>query len=216
MGKIKPEYLARLLSSRIRDMTFVLDALDAIEAGAQLPGRADRERVAVAGHSFGGMISMVKSGLYLKEGEYIYPGAPADERFAATVVMSGVGPMQQMASNAFDGLTRPLMASGGSLDKGNVGTGETFPWEWRLSGFTLAPAGDKYFVAIDDADHYLGGLICRKRRGGEADPDGVAINRALSTAFLDAYIKDDNDANEFLKTADVSVLTGGRVRFERK
>jgi pimeloyl-ACP methyl ester carboxylesterase len=216
MGKIKPEYLARLLSSRIRDMSFVLDDLEEIEAGLDITGRIDPERVAAAGHSFGGMISMAKSGLTLKEGEYIYPGQPADARFQAAVVMSGVGPMKQMTDNAFDGLTGPLISSGGSLDVGNVGTGEIFPWEWRLSGYTLAPDGDKYFVALEDADHYLGGLICRDNQGGEADPDGVAINRSMSTAFLDAYIKEKADAKKYLNTADIAALTGGRVRFERK
>ncbi len=216
MGKIKPEYLARLMSSRIRDMSFVLDDLAEIEAGLELTGRIDPGRKAVAGHSFGGMISMVKSGLMLKEGEYIYSGRAADDRFKAAVVMSGVGPMKQMADNAFDGLTGPLISSGGSLDVGNVGTGEIFPWEWRLSGYTLAPEGDKYFVALEDADHYLGGLICRDNRGGEADPEGVAINRSLSTAFLDAYIKDKADAKTWLETADIDALTDGRARFEQK
>ncbi len=216
LGKIKPEYLARLMSSRIRDMSFVLDDLDEIETGLELNGRIDRDRVAVAGHSFGSMISLVKSGLTLKAGEYIYPGEPADDRFQAAVVMSGVGQMKQMTDNAFDGLTGPLIASGGSLDVGNVGTGEIYPWEWRLSGYTLAPAGDKYFVALENADHYLGGLICRDNRGGEADPEGVAINRSLSTAFLDAYIKDKADAKKFLRTADIAALTDGRVQFEWK
>jgi hypothetical protein len=85
-----------------------------------------------------------------------------------------------------------------------------------LSGYTLAPAGDKYFVALENADHYLGGLICRDNRGGEADPEGVAINRSLSTAFLDAYIKDKADAKKFLQTADIAALTDGRVQFEWK
>jgi dienelactone hydrolase len=216
MGKIKPEYLARLLSSRIRDMSFVLDDLDEIETGLDMTARIDRERIAVAGHSFGGMISMVKSGLNLKESEYIYPGQPGDDRFRAAVVMSGVGPMKQMAENAFDGLKGPLISSGGSLDVGNVGTGEIFPWEWRLSGYTLAPAGDKYFLALDQADHYLGGLICRDNRGGEADPEGVAISRSTSTAFLDAYIKDKTVAKKYLQNADIVALTDGRAQYEKK
>jgi len=112
LGKIKPEYLARLLSSRVRDMSFVLDDLDDIEAGLDIPARIDRDRIAVAGHSFGGMITMVKSGLRLKEGEYIYPGLATDERFTAAVVMSGVGQMQQMAVELDEVVVAGLEAGG--------------------------------------------------------------------------------------------------------
>ena len=214
LGKIKPEDLSRLLSSRIRDMSFVLDALDDIEAGIDL--KIDRQRIAVAGHSFGGMISMIKSGLYLKADAYIYAGETADDRFTAAVVMSGVGQMKQMEGNAFDGLTGPLMATGGTLDTGKVGDGVEHPWEWRMSGFTMAPPGDKYSVALKNADHYLGGLICRDNRGGEADPDGVAIDRAMTTAFLDAYLKADEQAKTFLQTADIAALTNGRAMYTKK
>lgn len=214
LGKIKPEYLSILLSSRVRDMSFVLDALDEIETNADV--NIDRERIAVAGHSFGGMITMVKSGLYLKPDEYKYPGETADDRFSAAVVMSGVGQMQQMRDDAFDGLTGPLIATGGTLDLGNVGTGVEYPWEWRMSGYTLSPPGDKYSVALENADHYLGGLICRDNRGGDADPEGVAIDRAMTTAFLDAYIKGDESARRFLQTADVAAITNGRAMYAQK
>lgn len=214
LGKIKPEYLAKLLSSRIRDMSFVLDELGEVEAVIDL--KVDPRKIAVAGHSFGGMISMVKSGLDLKADEYIYAGKTTDDRFTATVVMSGVGQMNQMTENAFDGLTGPLIATGGTLDVGNVGTGVEYPWEWRMSGFTLSPPGDKYSVALENADHYLGGLICRDNRGGDADPEGVAIDRAMTTAFLDAYLKADASAMKFLKTADVAAITQGRALYSQK
>jgi hypothetical protein len=44
----------------------------------------------------------------------------------------------------------------------------------------------------------------------------VAIDRALTTAFLDAYVKGDSAAKTFLETADVRALTGGRADFRRK
>jgi predicted dienelactone hydrolase len=214
LGKIKPEDLSRLLSSRIRDMSFILQALDDIEAIIDL--QIDRHRIAVAGHSFGGMISMIKSGLYLKADAYIYSGATADDRFTAAVVMSGVGQMKQMEDNAFDGLTGPLMATGGTLDTGKVGDGVEHPWEWRMSGFTRSPPGDKYSVALKNGDHYLGGLICRDNRGGEADPEGVAIDRAMTTAFLDTYLKGEEPAKTFLKTADITAITNGRAMYSQK
>ena len=139
--------------------------------------------------------------------------------------MSGVGQMPQMPgmknqptmpNDAFAGLTGPLISNGGTLDEGNVGTGEIFPWQWRMSPYTESPPGDKYYLALTDADHYLGGLICREERGGPDDPEAVRIVRAAQTAFLDAYVKGDNAAREWLREANYAELTGGRAMFEYK
>lgn len=214
--RMKPEQVARLLESRIRDLTHTADSVTQMAARTGMTARPDTTRMAIAGHSFGGMLAQIKAGLLLKNPQSEAAVSQADTRFRAAVVMSGVGQMPQMADGAFAGLTVPLIASGGTLDEGNVGTGQIFPWEWRMSPYTLAPPGDKYSVVLEKGDHYLGGLICRADRGGEDDPQGAAIVRALQVAFLDAYLKDDPKARRFLRTADVGALTEGRARFERK
>jgi dienelactone hydrolase len=221
-GKLSPGALQSLMSSRIRDMSFVLDALDRIEAQVRdLRGKTDREHMAVAGHSFGGMIAMIKSGLTLENPEDGIQGDYSDDRFDATVVLSGVGPTAMLdgtvlAESAFSELTGPLFASGGTNDEGNVGTRETFPWQWRMSGYRLAPPGDKYYLVLKDADHYLGGLLCRDNRGGEPDPEAVEIVRMANTAFLNAYLKGDAAAKRFLRDTDFTALKSGRVQFEYK
>jgi dienelactone hydrolase len=225
-GKIKPENIAKMQPSRVRDMSFVLDSLDDIEREVpELAGRIDRNRAAVAGHSFGGMIAMIKTGLYMETQSEGQPVNQSDPRFRAALVMSGVGQMEPMkmtpqvpamAANAFDGLTRPLIATGGSNDEGNVGTGVIYPWQWRMSPYTLAPDGDKYYLALEGADHYLGGLICREGMGGDADPVAVDVVRAAQTAFLDAYVKGDDSALEWLKSADYASMSGDRAVFEYK
>ncbi|MEJ2139326.1 MAG: dienelactone hydrolase family protein [Gammaproteobacteria bacterium] len=225
-GKLKPQEISQLLDARVRDMSFVLDALPEIEAQIpELAGRIDADKAAVAGHSFGGMIAMVKSGLHMQQADGTVQTSWADPRFRAAVVMSGVGqvgpdarlPQQAfMSADAFNGLTGPLIANGGTLDEGNVGTGEIYPWQWRMSPYTLAPPGDKYSLILQDADHYLGGLICRDNRGGPDDPAGVAVVRAAQTAFLDAYLKDDRAAGRWLRTADFSELSDGRADLKFK
>jgi predicted dienelactone hydrolase len=205
-----PDQYPTLLSRRVRDPSFVLDALDRIESELGKPGLIDRERVAIGGHSFGGMISQIKVGMPLKPGSYVFPGQTADPRFRAAVVMSGVGQMPMFTDDAFDFLTGPVIATGGTLDVGNVGTGEIFPWQWRVAAYDLAPPGDKYRVVLDEGDHYLGGLICRADRGGPDDPEGVAILQATTTAFLDAYLLGDETARDYLATTDLSDMTGGR------
>lgn len=225
-GKLNPRDISRLLDARVRDMSFVLDALPEImEMKPELAGKIDARKAGVAGHSFGGMIAMVKSGLHMQTADGTVLTNWADPRFRAAVVMSGVGLVPQdprlpdtpyMTEDAFSGLTGPLIANGGTLDEGNVGTGEIYPWEWRMSPYTLAPPGNKYSLILQDADHYLGGLICRDNRGGPDDPVAVAVVRAAQTAFLDSYLKGDRAAGRWLRAADFTELSDGRATFEYK
>ena len=224
--KMRPVDIPKMLVSRTRDMSFVLDSLTDIEVQIpELAGQIDHTRAAVAGHSFGGMIAMLKTGLKM---ESQVDGASVDltdDRFTAAVVMSGVGQMKPMkglpqvptmSADAFSGLKTALIASGGTLDEGNVGTGEIFPWEWRMSPYRLAPAGDKYEVVVENADHYLGGLICRDNKGGEDDPVAVEVVRSAQTAFLDAYIKQNQAALGWLRTTDFAAMSDGRATLEYK
>jgi predicted dienelactone hydrolase len=211
-----PDQASKLTAMRIADMNFVFGHLDDIAAAAGIAGRIDSGRLAVAGHSFGTVMAMAKSGLWVRTadgGRQQY----LDSRIRGAVIMSGVGQMDDMmAPDAFSGLTMPLIATGGTLDLGNVGRPPVYPWEWRMSPYTLAPPGDKYSVVLENGDHYLGGLICRPDRGGDDDPQGAAIDAALTLAFLDAYVKENSRAARFLATADVPALTAGRARFARK
>jgi hypothetical protein len=187
-----------------------------VAAAAGISGRLDTDRLAAAGHSFGTVMAMAKAGLWVHAPDGSDRQYPA-ERIRGAVIMSGVGQMDDMmAPDAFRDLTLPLIATGGTLDLGNVGRPPVLPWEWRMSPYTLAPPGNKYSVVLENGDHYLGGLICRSDRGGEDDPEGVAIDAALTLAFLDAYLKTDARAARFLATANIPALTSGRARFERK
>jgi hypothetical protein len=162
------------------------------------------------------MLAQIKAGLTLRDPASGAAVSRADPRYRAALVMSGVGQMPQMAPDGFSAIALPLLASGGTLDEGNVGTGQIYPWEWRMAPYELAPPGDKYSLVLERGDHYLGGLICREDRGGDDDAEGVAIVRALQVTFLDAYLRGDARALRHLRRADVAALTAGRARFARK
>lgn len=207
----------RLMSSRLTDISFIIDVLADLERKIpDLAGKLDSDHMAIAGHSLGGMIALIKSGLPLTDGVEGKPTFYTDDRFDAAVILSGVGQLDQMADDAFSYLSKPTIATGGTLDEGNVGTGEIFPWEWRMAAYHLSPPGDKYAVVLDQGDHYLGGLICRENRGGAADPEGLAIINGTTTAFLDAYLRSDKDALAFVKDPKLDSATRERITYSTK
>ena len=208
---------------RISDVRRVLDALFA--PGEEIPGltgRIDYGRKVIAGHSFGGMITQIIWGQPLKGPENSGSVSYALD-FDAAIVMSGPGPMPQMADEAFTGLPGPLLVTGGTRDTRNAGDGVIQPWEWRMLSYELSPPGDKYSVVLEEGDHYLGGLICRddrggpENRGGAPDAEGVTILAGVTTAFLDAWLNNDATAGRFLEEFELHAgITGGRARFARR
>ena len=44
----------------------------------------------------------------------------------------------------------------------------------------------------------------------------MAITRSVSTAFLDAYAKDDDEARRFLSSDELPELTDGRATLEER
>jgi hypothetical protein len=205
-----------LLAERVADMRHIVDSLDELESRVPgLGGKIDRERIAASGHSFGGQVAMAMTGLDVMD----MAGNPlpsADERFDVAVILSGVGPMVNIAEGSFDRYTTPTYSSGGTKDLGATGRGPIHPWPWRMAAYFQTPPGDKYGVVLQEGDHYYGGLICRETAGGPPDFEGLTIIRGTSTAFLDAYLKNDAAARDFLLNADVKTLTENRASLERK
>ena len=211
-----PPDLKQLLSSRVRDLSFAVDKISELESCTPRSGLFATEKFVAAGHSFGALTALIKLGLELRTGEYLFEDDPHDARFSCGINMSGVGPLPPLTDNAFDHLHCPLLVTGGTLDEGNVGAGPVFPWEWRMSAFDLAPAGDKYSLVLTNGDHYLGGLIARDDRGGDADQEGLDILNAATSAFLDVHVKDSASAGEWLGKTDNWDRVNNRVRFAAK
>ncbi len=206
-----------LVGERVQDMTYILDALDSIENKVPgLEGKINRDHIAAAGHSFGGQIALAMTGLETVDPKTNKPLNVADDRYDVAVVLSGVGPLPNIAEGAFARYMGPVYSSGGTKDLGATGQGPVHPWPWRMAAYFETPPGNSYGVVLDEGDHYYGGLICRETAGGTPDHEGLSIIRGTSTAFLDAYLKDNTAAKEFLANSDVQSLTNNRASLERK
>ncbi|MEQ8734575.1 MAG: hypothetical protein RIC29_06605 [Rhodospirillaceae bacterium] len=206
-----------LVGERVQDMSYILDMLDNIETAVPgLKGKIDRDHIAAAGHSFGGQIALTMTGLDIVDPNTSELLDVADDRYDVAVVLSGVGPLPNIAEGAFARYTGPVYSSGGTKDLGATGRGPVHPWPWRMAAYFETPPGNSYGVVLDEGDHYYGGLICRETAGGTPDHEGLSIIRGTSTAFLDAYLKDDASAQDFLENAEVQSLTNNRASLERK
>jgi pimeloyl-ACP methyl ester carboxylesterase len=132
-----------LVGERIKDMIYILDALDVIEdAVPGLSGKIDRDHIAAAGHSFGGQIALAMTGLETTDATTQELIDVADERYDVAVVLSGVGPLPNIAEGAFSRYTGPVYSSGGTKDLGATGGPTVYPWPWRMAAYFDTPPGD--------------------------------------------------------------------------
>lgn len=82
--------------------------------------------------------------------------------------------------------------------------------------FETAVAGDKYALVTQGADHYMGNLICRLEREETPQDDALLMVRIVSTAFLDAYLKNDATARAFIDSDQLTELTEGFTVLSRR
>ncbi|MBL8630544.1 MAG: hypothetical protein JNM81_12985, partial [Rhodospirillaceae bacterium] len=210
-GSVNP---GDILFLRIADMQFVIDNLDAIAAAAGVSGKLNKDKIAVGGHSFGCWIALCMAGLPVIMPDKSFKSF-GDARVKALVSYNGTGQMDRIPADRWTDVKVPILAASGTNDPGATGDGILRAWRWRIGAYDLAGSKAKYAVSITMGDHYYGGLICRDGAGGKPDPEGLSFVNGASTAFLNAYLRDDKDAKAFLKTADLRPLTNNRAFLER-
>lgn len=98
-------------------------------------------------------------------------------------------------------LKLPMMTMTRSLDKGAGGQGP----EWKQELFKFCPAGGKYLVFIEGANHVsFGG-------NGSRDAGITDAVKRSTLAFWDAYLKDDDAAKASLTNGLVFAALKGKA-----
>ncbi len=202
-----------LTVSRAADLVLVMDSLPQIEqAVPALAGRILPAPYVAAGHSIGTYIAMLEAGLETRNPVTGAVTAHADRRIGYVVMSSDPGKMAQMPEDLWRGITVPTFMTTGTNDFGTSGKGR------RATDYTLdlltgegAPPGTRYRVVIQDGDHYYGGLVHRAPKDVKPDPEALGIFNSLSTAFLDANVKKDAAALDYLRRVNLEAITGGRA-----
>ena len=212
--------------NRVRDVVFVLDALD--EVGTKTPelsGRLDATRVGVAGQSYGAFTAELLAGATVDIPKGEKAKSFADSRPRAFLLLSPPGKGQQgLTEKSWASVTRPLMVITGSRDRGVKGQDPA----WRLDAYRLSPPGGKFSVWLEGASHRSfsgraaepGAALPRDKGKGAVSAEGeVALFqqvRIASLAFWDAFLRDDAGAKAFLDSDALAKESGGKAKLDRR
>jgi len=216
LGKTQFMELGRISDTRPGDMSFILDSLDEIESTIpELAGKIDRSRIAASGHSMGAATAQRATGLDTRNAKGSVESL-TDERFDVALLLSAPGTMSNIPDDSWGEYEIPMMMSTGTKDITMTNKNRPEGWAWRLGSFELTPRGDKYVLITQEMDHFLGGHICRPEGDKGPDDDALAIVGGTTTAFLDAYLKDDKAAKRFIRSNAVNDLSDGRAELKSK
>jgi predicted dienelactone hydrolase len=181
--------------SRAEDMTRILDQLDVIEAAVpQLPGRLDRDKIAVAGHSMGGHTASMLLGARLTDPRNRTEVNLAEPRIKAGVLLAAPGrggdALSEFAAEHFSffstidfsKMTTPALVVAGDKDASTHLT--VAGPEWHTDPYFLSPA-PKSLLTVFGAEHGLGGVAgYDAAETRDENPGRVAAVARLTWAYL--------------------------------
>ncbi|MEI6082824.1 MAG: dienelactone hydrolase [Verrucomicrobiota bacterium] len=171
---------------RVKDVSAVLDKLPAVPA---LAGRLDMNRVGMSGHSFGAVTTQAVSGQHFPVGEF------TDPRIKAAIAFSPSTPVAGNAQTAFGSVKIPWLLMTGTKDTAPIGHATVAS---RRTVFPALPAGSKYELVLDRAEH---SAFTDRPLPGDVEPRNPNHHKAIlaiSTAFWDAYLTGNAEAKAWL------------------
>ncbi|KAF0106753.1 MAG: beta-lactamase [Anaerolineaceae bacterium] len=196
--------------TRAQDMSFVLDSVD--EIGHKAPaveGKMDATRVGAGGHLVGAYAASMLVGMKeFQSGGAAKPDTFADPRVDAALLLSPQGRGQGLTENSWEDIVIPMLVAAGSETPSSRTSN---PSEWRTDPYYFAKPGDKYLLWIEGMDNSYAGLW----RGG-VDPKPAAWILDVTTAFWDAYLKQDADARAWLQSGQLAAQAEGALKLESK
>ncbi len=197
---------------RPKDVGFALDEMLRLNAEASpFQGRLDLERIGVAGHSFGAWTTLIVAGELIvgPNGNEIMD--LSDKRIKAAIPMSAPAPEHEAQRRAaFRRMRVPCLHMTGTEDTSPIN--DTTAAERRVP-FDHARGADQYLLTFAGGDHMVFSGRLRRKRAGDDWMQSLILQ--TSTAFLDAYLREDAEALAWLREEFPDVLAG-RGTFEIK
>lgn len=188
--------------SRIDDLTRVIDELDRLEAAIPgFDGRLDRERIAVAGHSWGATTASALLGARILAGDGAVGEDMSDARVRAGVLLAVAGTgganLTPFAAEHFAfmnpdfaRMATPSLIVAGDRDQSALSTRGPDWWE---DAYALSPAG-KTLLTLVGGEHTMGGIAgVSTHETTDWSPERVALVR-VTTAYLRGALDRDEES----------------------
>lgn len=178
---------------RTKDIPAVLDQLDRWNSTADhaLQGRLDLDRVGISGHAFGAQTAQALGGQLWGKHKKSF----ADPRVKAAVLFSPLGPRHGKRQATFSAVRIPWLIITGTRDTSQWGAIDP---QSRLKLFPALPPGDKYELVLHGAEHSAFSDHLLSDDAAPRNPNHHPAILALSTAFWDANLRQDEAARAWL------------------
>ncbi|MEZ5458132.1 MAG: hypothetical protein R3E65_02000, partial [Steroidobacteraceae bacterium] len=197
---------------RIDDVRAAIDALARWNGanGDPLRARLDLTRIGMSGHSFGALTTQALAGQRFQRGRRSF----SDPRIDAAIMFSPNAPTRGGgAAAAFGAVDRPWLLMTGTHDTALIGDATVAS---RLAVFPALPPGGKYELVLAGAEH---SAFTDRALPGDREPRNANHHRAmlaLSTAFWDAFLRDDAAARRWLDGDGARHVLQPADRWQRK
>jgi pimeloyl-ACP methyl ester carboxylesterase len=178
---------------RIEDLTRILDELDVIEGSIPgLAARLNRDRIAVAGHSWGATTASALLGARILDQEDKAGEDMSDPRVAAGVLLAVAGTggddLTPFAAEnfsfmnpSFAEMRTPALVVAGDRDQSLLSVRGA---DWWTDAYTLSP-GDKSLLTLFGAEHSMGGITGYSvTETTDENPERVALVQQVTAAYL--------------------------------
>lgn len=198
MNRMRTAASAENFRLRVADIPAVLSQLETWgkQDGHPLQGRMDLTKIGMSGHSFGAITTQAVSGQTVP----LIGQRFNDKRITAAVCFSPSAPRAGDPLQAFGDVTIPWLLMTGTNDVASVGDATL---ESRMAVYPALPESiPKYELVLFEAEHSAFSDSRLPMDRGKRNENHHRVILALSTAFWDAYLRDDGDAKQWLTSEE--------------
>ena len=213
IGRLKGAANGENLIERVGDIKFIIDELTRRnQSEGELKGQLDLTKIAMSGHSFGAGTTLALAGQ--SYGQYGQGTSASDPRIKAAIYLCPpVNVARIVPGKTYAQIKIPGLLLTGTEDVSPIYETRA---EDRRRPFDGISAPHQYLVNFKGANHATFGGSRGFRKGGAEDDKFHLLIAKVTTEFLDAALKNDAAAWQWLDGPAVEQCLANTAYFERR